>query len=262
MIQPLVGSVYNQVRSAVSGASSLLGTSTAADVVFQRNAIEQARLTDTALVLPIGNQFEVFNVGVSGATDYEKGSMRWGSNEFRVGPEQGGTGSATRVAEYLSSDGSGLRILGSGGHALKGSAGGFCYLTALNDPLGLGLYGKITTGTANCVQIANNTSGSSFSASSSTQTLCSIFTTVNQSGSAAFEGLEVDITPTAVGSSTCKAFIVKRSGVEVFAVDVKATLTTESDTVMFLTYFSGTLKHARVTLAADVAGKRFLQVAT
>ena len=248
--------------AAATVTAPVFRTTTAADVVFQRNSTEVARLTSTGLAVALGKVLEVYNVGTPGATNYERGSMNWAANVWTVGPQQGGTG-VSRAADYLEGGGSGLRCAGSGAIFIKGSGGGFSSLQPFDDTIGLACYGKITTSTNAAVTITNNASGSGFTASSGTQRVCSISGTTAQSGSAAFIGLESDITPTATGSGTVYGLSVKRATVQVFGIDVKATLTNDADTVMWLTYFSsGVVKHARVTLGVDVAGQRNLRVAT
>ncbi len=248
---------------ADSVTTPLVRTVTAADLVFQRNSTEILRLTSTGPAVPLGKSLDVFNVGAAGDANYEKMSLAWFSNVGYLYASKGGTG-VNRALYVLHGDLTGLKIVGSGQVAIVGSAGGVGGYTVESDAIGTYLYGKITTSTANAsVAISNAASAAGFSAASGTQKVCSVSGTTGQSGTAAFIGLESDVTPTAVGSGTVYGLSVKRAGVQVFGVDVKATLTADASTVMWLTYFSGgAVKHAAVTLGADVAGQRYLQVAT
>ena len=249
--------------SATTVTAPTFGTTTAADVVFQRNSAEIARLSSAGLIVPLGKEIELYNVGAAGDSNYERGYARWSSNVLTIGSEKGGTGT-NRAVTLQHGDGTAWKVAGSGICQLDGSASGIASISTFSDTIGIQLFGKVTTSTTVAgVTLANSPSANGFSASSGTQKGVRAASTVNQSGTAAFIGLEADVTPTATGSGTVMGLSVKRSTVQVFGIDVKATLTADADTVMFLTYYSGgAVKHARVTLGADSGGFRNLQVAT
>lgn len=235
MLQPMVGSVYAQIRAVVSTNN---------------------------LQLAVGKTLEIYNVGAPGDTNYEKGTISWATNVLTFQASAGGTGTQ-RATKMLSGDGSGVQANTGGSTSFLGSGSNLHTLTTPTDGIGFYMTGRIVATTTTCLNFGNGAGGSNFSASSGTQKLARFFGTVNQSSTAAFVGLEVDVTPTSVGSGTVMGLSIKRAATEVFAIDTKAALSSDADTVMFLTYHSsGTVKHARVTLGADSGGQRVLRVAT
>lgn len=103
----------------------------------------------------------------------------------------------------MSSDATGINILTNASSQLVGSASSAYHFTNSADSIGISMEPHITTTTsAAAFSVINNPFGSSFSASSGTQTLFSLSGTVNQSGTAAFVGQDHNYTLTSVGSGT------------------------------------------------------------
>jgi hypothetical protein len=230
------------------------------------NVVDSFQLFAVTVTQQVGSAWQLYNVGALGDATFERAAIFWAANIFTIQPQQAGAGVA-RTSKFLTGDGSGITCNNNGVLSVEGSAGGYTTFSVGTDTIALAIANKTTVSLNAGLLFSNNTFGSSYSAAAGTQTHGRFLADVHQSGTAAFVGLDSNVIPTSVGTGSVFGLQVQRSGVPVFQIDVKATLTVDADTVMFLTYFSGAaVKHARVTLSADgtapAAGFRGLVVAT
>lgn len=155
-------------------------------------------------VVPAGQTMTFFNTADQ-TTNFEKVTLGWTSNIFKIEMTKGGTGTQREIR--LESDGNyllGIRdaVLEVSG-ALRGDATNAQF--ALN--------GRVSTGTAQPALRFDNSppSATSFSASSGTQTHLLLTGDINQSGTAGYRILDVRAVEVATGSGT-KSLAVFRAG--------------------------------------------------
>lgn len=166
---------------------------------------------------PAGGRIELYNT-TDMVTNYERAVLFWSSNVFKIFMDKAGTG-AQRTLQLSTFDGSGMIFNDNGRVSLTGAAGSQYGFVPSSDGVGVFVNGRITTNTdVAAVQLANDTFGSPFSASSGTQKQVTILPSINQSGTAAFTALEVNVTETAVGSGTRKLLDLQRTAVTKFTV--------------------------------------------
>lgn len=109
----------------------------------------------------------------------------------------------TGAVNIVSGSGDGVNVLSTATLQLVGAASSQFIFANSADSIGIALRPHITTTTSVAAfTVLNDPFGTSFSASSSTQTLVSFQGTVNQSSTAAFVGLDHNYTLTSVGSGT------------------------------------------------------------
>jgi hypothetical protein len=155
-------------------------------------------------IVPAGQTVTFFNTADQ-TTNFEKVTLGWTSNVFKIEMTKGGTGTQREIR--LESDGNyllGIRdaILEVSG-ALRGDANNAQF--ALN--------GRISTGTAQpALRFDNSPSGAtSFTGSSGTQTHLLLTGDINQSGTGGYRILDVRAVEVATGSGT-KSLAVFRAG--------------------------------------------------
>lgn len=119
-------------------------------------------------------------------TNYEKCMIRYNSNVLEIGHVYGGSGSA-RVVK--------LGVGASAGGAVQR------YIQAQNAAPFLAMIWETTSVAGNMVSIG--TTGSSCTASSSTQVALAVNPTINQSSTAGYTAILINPTETAVGSGSC-----------------------------------------------------------
>lgn len=253
------GTFWSLTGNAGLDGTQFIGTTDAVDVVFKRSSAEFMRGNAAGLAIPTTKSIEIYNTADE-VTNFEKVTLGWSTNIFSVTMTKGGVGTTSRQVRMTTNDGSAIAVSDNAGLSLVGVAAGFFNVAV---DVGCQFLTRVITQTTQGFLFQNSPFGSSFSAAAGTQIGVEVLSDVNQSGTAGFKGLRVNTVPTAVGSGTVFGLSVERSSTAVFQIDCKAALSVDGDTVMFLTYFSsGVVKHARVTLGADVAGQRVLQVAT
>lgn len=163
-----------------------------------------------------GTSISLYNTADQ-VTNYEKATLAWSSNIFKIFLDKAGTGTS-RTFQLSTFDGSGITLNDNGRIICNGGAGGLFGIQPNTDTIGMFINGKITSSDAvPAVSVGNDTFGSSFSASSGTQKQFSVAAVLNQSGTAAFTAVDIVVTGTG-GSGAQKLISARYGGNEIFAV--------------------------------------------
>ena len=159
-------------------------------------------------------------------TNYERAVISWVSNVFTIASGKAGSGTA-RSVQILSQDGSGMTFANFATISLVGSSAGMASINTASNDVGIAFTSRhrATVGATGFSFINTPGSGNSFSATSGTQTLMSISTTVNQTTTAAYNGLLVNITEATTGSGAHNLFVLQTGGTTVCKVDSAGLMT-------------------------------------
>lgn len=172
--------------------------------------------TERIRILGDSRLIEIYNVGDPDQANFEKMRLQWQSNVGILGISRGGTG-VTRLLRLSTPDGSGMDFSDSGRALFNGSAGGV-WGSSTADTVGLFLAGRLTSNNLANIEFQNSTFGSPFSAAAGEQQHVNMPCTINQSGTASFVGLKVNLTETSVGSGVRKIIDAQLGSTSRFAV--------------------------------------------
>jgi hypothetical protein len=181
------------------------------------------------------NSLNVFNTWTD-ASNYERGSIAWDSNTLTIGTAAAGTG-VLRAVDFVGSAfdfgnkvvTAGELQLGSTGQCKLDFAGTSLYATG---PEGIIFRFESDTTNASIFKFYGN-SGDQLTASSGVQSFFDIDADVNQSSTAGYTGIDLDITETATGSGDKNLMDLKVGGTSKFTVDRLGDLTTVGTHIKF-----------------------------
>lgn len=201
----LVGSFANRSDGTISWSSTTAPSGTQ-DVIIGRDGagiLAQRNLTNA-------QTYRIYNTTDAGITNFERASLTWGSNIFNITSEAGGTG-IVRSAR-LGTSGSnffGANIIGSGSGNLELAAG--------------------STSITNAVGIRSTFTST---AASGTPYHLQLAPTINQSGTAGYSIIRMDVTHTATGSGTKNLIELNVAGIPQFLINSAGDVVTNTvDTV-------------------------------
>ncbi len=187
------GSIYFGSSSTFNEATTLLGLGTT--------------LPTHTITLPTSaTGFASYNTADQ-TTNFERVLASWVANVWTIRMTKGGTGTS-RGIQFLTNDGSGFSISDFGTLSLIGGSGGYGFFQIASDGAGLSLDGKLTSQAGRAaVRLRSNSSSGGMSASSgAVQQVTQVLGTINQTGTAAYTGLEVNLTVTSSGTGNRRIF--------------------------------------------------------
>lgn len=152
--------------------------------------------------MPTGTTLELYNTADQ-TTNYEKGVIRYSSNVLEIGHYYGGTGSR-RILRLGTASSAGSSVLGKS-LDIQSDTPFYAFAVA-------------TSAQGNGVQIGSG-SGSSSTAASGIQRALMIDHGINQSGTASYVALGINITENGVGSGTKRLIDAQVGGTSKFTVD-------------------------------------------
>lgn len=151
-------------------------------------------------------------------TNYERALTGWVSNVYTINVENGGSGS-DRGFQVLTDGGVRGFSLDAAASTMRllGATNNQAVLRTATSNTGLRLQGLVTTLVTSPVLQIDSTN--QLSAPSGTQTVLSVLATMNQTGTAGYEGIEVDITETGTGSGQKDLYTGKTGGTARWRID-------------------------------------------
>jgi hypothetical protein len=195
-------------KSLILGsAQDLYLTRDAANVLAQRNGVS-------------AQTFNIYNT-YTDASNYERGFLKWNSNVFEIGAEEAGTGTARNLAirmtgkssgkkvSFLADDGTEMAYINDYG-AFVGSTlyannstdynfGSISSRSIIRGPSGVWLQASQDISSGNVFTLYSG-AGDEITASSGTQNWLFVEANINQSGTAGYTGILLDVIETATGS--------------------------------------------------------------
>lgn len=148
-------------------------------------------------------------------TNYERAVIGWGSNIFSIAAGKSGSGTERAMRLTTISATSGLELSSSSSGTLN-IIGSSPRIVANSSNVGVSLWGKITTATIAGISLVgiNNYTGSS-----GIQVGTEVLNTINQSNTAGYKALQVNVTETTTGSGQKDLMSLEVGGTSRFRVN-------------------------------------------
>ena len=162
-------------------------------------------------------------------TNYERGVLSWASDRLTLRAESAGSGT-DRALDLLHGDGTGLRIFGGALAQLVGSSSGFAGLSTQGGTR-LNISARVSTETGSLIRIDNQTAATQFSAASGDQQVLELVADINQSSTAGYTGLLLNVTETSIGDGPNNLIDAKVGGTSRFEVNNEGAVTISPTTV-------------------------------
>lgn len=204
-----------------------------------------------ALSFANGSVWQSYNT-TDQTTNYERAKGFWQSNVYIIQSQKGGSGTS-RSIELISNDATGFIISDGGAIQMQGTSGGYTFLQTNSDGAELDVSGRLTTAAGANLRTRNVAGSGGYSGSSGTQQMLQVIGTIAQSGSAAYTGLEVNVTESSTGSGSKLPINAIVGGASKFSVDssgVVATAGATTGTNQVGAVFPGSVAHASLSGSA------------
>lgn len=193
------------VSAAQGGPVTISGDSATVGLLFTSTARQEA--------------IQIYNTADQ-VTNYERLAIRWTGNTALIMAEKAAGGTERALSIQAASGATGLTLEASSGFLTLIGSSGSAFISKPNaDNVGIQWRSRIVATTTAGHLFINDSSGSSYSASSGTQNFVSIEPAINQSGTAAYNALRIVATETATGSGAHRLIFASTAAADYFAIN-------------------------------------------
>lgn len=204
-------------------------------------------------IVPSGSLMEFHN-HPDGASDTEEATFAWVNDTFQIATDADGAGQFRNIVFDV--NGGGITVGENGRHTINGSASGAAGFSVANDNNAFIFQSRLTNrNDTPAFRVVGSAFSTDYNASSGNQIGLQFDTDINQTGTASYEALKIDITETSVGSGDNRLITGVVDSSEVFGLTPAGQILATDGTAGIPTYaFLGDVDTGAYRISADEYG--------